>query len=29
MPTPESIAVFHDIPYRTGASKQWRLDLAM
>ena len=28
-PTPESITVLHDIPYRPGASKQWRLDLAM
>src|SRR5438132_9442931 len=23
------ITVFHNIPYRDGASKQWRLDLAM
>src|SRR5207244_1925745 len=28
-PTPGSITVLHDIQYRKGASKPWRLDLAM
>ncbi len=26
---PEDIAILHDLPYREGPSKQWRLDLAM
>ena len=28
-PPREAITVIHDIPYRVGTSKQWRLDLAM
>ncbi len=26
---PEGIAVLHDLPYREGTSRQWKLDLAM
>jgi len=28
-PGPEDIVVFHDIPYREGESRQWKLDLAI
>ena len=28
-PVPEGIVVYHDIPYREGPSRQWKLDLAM
>jgi acetyl esterase/lipase len=28
-PSVDEIAVLHEIPYRSGASKSWRLDLAM
>jgi acetyl esterase/lipase len=28
-PAPAEIAVYHDLPYREGASRQWKLDLAM
>ena len=28
-PAPDDIAIFHDIPYREGTSRQCRLDLAM
>jgi acetyl esterase/lipase len=28
-PAPDDIVVLHDIPYREGTSRQWKLDLAM
>ena len=28
-PAPEDIVVHHDVPYREGPSRQWKLDLAM
>ncbi len=28
-PDAEDIVVYHDIPYREGTSRQWKLDLAM
>jgi acetyl esterase/lipase len=28
-PAPEGIVIYHDIPYREGPSRQWKLDLAM
>ena len=28
-PIPEGIVVYHDLSYREGTSRQWKLDLAM
>src|SRR5438874_9992596 len=28
-PAPEDIVVHHDVPYREGPSRQWKLDLAL